>query len=263
MRCTRCDAPAAYGIYLCHTCATRLEEVLDRIPEALANIQVTLARMDRVSHGTTTSGNRPEAVNVSALDEKIDLTEKVHSWARMVLEHEDRDDLRSVEPLAYLKMSMYLIRGQDFAGEMLDELEDAVRTVERVVDLPVAKIAYGPCGEVMDDGLICMATLTAPEGSESAICRECGTRWDIEVREAMIRNRVRGEPMPAAECRRWLSKNAGAVISPKDFENWVYIGALRYVLDRVTTKGRPRRIYFPGDVLNVHFTMNDRKRVAA
>lgn len=263
MTCTRCTAPTATGIYLCHACTTRLEDVLDRVPEALTNVQTTVARMDRVGHGTTTSGNRPEAVNVSALDEKIDLTEKIHSWARTVLECESRDDLRSVEPLAYLRMSMHLIRGQDFAGDLLDELEDAVRSVERVIDRPVEKIAYGSCGALHEDGSACMATLTAEEGSEWATCRDCGARWDVEVRESMVRDRVRGEPMRAAECRRWLSKNAGTVISPKDFENWVYIGALGYVLDRVTTNGRPPRIYFPGDVLRVHFEMRDRKCVAA
>lgn len=258
MDCTRCTAPTADGIYLCHDCTTRLEDVLDRIPEALTNVQTTVARMDRIGAGTTTSGNRPEAVNVSALDEKIDLTEKIHSWARTALECEGRDDLRSVEPLAYLRMSIHLIRGQDFAGDLLDELEAAVTTVERVADLPTAKITYGTCGAVYDDGNTCIATLTAVEGSGWATCRDCGARWDIEVREQMIRDRVRGDLMTAGDCRKWVRERAKVHISAKDVENWSTRKRLPYVLARVNTTGKASRLYRPGDLLTVHHEVDGR-----
>lgn len=252
LECTRCTAPTAEGINLCHACTTRLEDVLDRIPEALNNVQTTVARMDRIGAGTTTSGNRPEAVNVSALDEKIDLTEKIHSWARMVLEHEGRDDLRNVEPVAYLRMSVHLIRANDWAGELLDELEQAVRTVERVADLQVPRIVYGTCGTPLDDGSTCADDLSADEGSDWVTCRWCGARWSVETREQMIRDRVRGDLMTSGECRKWIRERAKVTISPKDVENWAVRKQLPYVLARVNTTGKASRLYRPGDMLSVH-----------
>ncbi|WP_313816361.1 hypothetical protein [Citricoccus sp.] len=261
--CTRCDALTAAGIHLCHACTTTLEEVLDRVPEALTTVQTTVARLDRMGTTGRATGNRVEAVNVSALDEKIDLTEKLQSWARMVLELDDRQGLQDIAPTAYLRMSTHIIRSQDWAGDLLDELNDALRAVERVFDKPADRRVWGPCSTYFEDGSMCMSPLSAEQGAEWVSCRECGTQHSTAWRERLIREQVKGNPMPAKACREWITKNVGVKIKTQDFKNWVYIGALSYVLERVTTAGRPTRLFFPGDVLQVHQRMQQRRRLAA
>lgn len=81
-----------------------------------------------------------------------------------------------------------------------------------------------------------------------------------------IKERIReaqGDPKPPKECRAWLAEKAGIQVTAKDIENWVYYKHLRYVLDRVTTDKNSKRIYFPGEVFQVHSRMQDRRRTAA
>lgn len=57
--------------------------------------------------------------------------------------------------------------------------------------------------------------------------------------------------------REYLQQKARVFILKKDFENWVHRGKLGYVLDRVNTTGNAQRIYYPGDVLEVHEDTRD------
>lgn len=68
--------------------------------------------------------------------------------------------------------------------------------------------------------------------------------------------------MRAADVRRYLSSAAGVQVSKKDMENWIQLGRLGYVLERVEVAKRPRRIYFPGDVLHLHMKMLHRRQAA-
>ena len=155
MTCQTCTAPTD-STYLCHRCAADLTSVLEQVPDALATVQDTVARLDRVgtSSGRGTERSRPP-VNLDALEHQTHLTELVHSWARMVLESETRDDLRDVEPATYLRISMHLIVAQDYAGEMHAELKDALRKVVRAADLPGDPVWLGRCAVTYDDGTKC------------------------------------------------------------------------------------------------------------
>lgn len=84
--------------------------------------------------------------------------------------------------------------------------------------------------------------------------------------EEYVKARIRdaqGEPKPPKECRTWLWEKAGIQVTAKDIENWVYHKHLSYVLERVTTTEKPKRIYFPGEVFKVHSRMQERRRLAA
>jgi hypothetical protein len=69
--------------------------------------------------------------------------------------------------------------------------------------------------------------------------------------------------MPPREAREFLQKEARVFILKKDFENWVQLGKLPYVLERVTTTDKPRKIYYPGDILSIFHEMRERRRIPA
>jgi hypothetical protein len=184
MICTyiRCDTPTADGQTLCHADTNRLRDILGWIPDALDTLADTVARMDRTgSDGGSSSGDHAEAVNVDALDAKIDLEERVGSWARMVLEADTSDDLRNVPPLTYLRLSIDLIRTQDYAGDMLDELSEALRKVTRAADIPADRIDLGNCWEPDCHGRI-RGEMVTEDGkrvvSQRARCNTCRTPHD-------------------------------------------------------------------------------------
>ena len=261
MNCVRCEALTPTGMTLCHTDTERLETVLDEIPEAIRTAGVTIARLDRIGGGGKGGGgSKPEAVNIAALDTKIDLDEKLMSWSRLLLEDDDPQMAR-VAPIVYLRMSVTLIRTKDYAGDLLDELEACLRQLQRAVDLPQERFAYGKCGEAVE-GFICAEPITAAPDAEWAACRACGAAHDLTARSDEMRKKAKGELMPAAEVRRYLASKTRAHVKAKDFENWVYHGLLGYVLETVGYGGE-RRLYYPGDVFKIHHHMQTRKRVAA
>lgn len=186
MTCQTCHAPTD-STYLCHRCATDLTAVLGQIPDALATVQDTVARLDRVGTGTGRGGeaSRPP-VNLDALEHATHLTELVHSWARMVLETETRDDLHDVEPVTYLRMSMYRIVAQDYAGEMHAELKDALRKVVRAADLPGEVLDLSWCDAELDDGTRCTGRMKARKGDSFARCRECGATAPVTGLQAHL-----------------------------------------------------------------------------
>ena len=75
MTCQTCTAPTD-STYLCARCAADLTAVLEQIPDALATVQDTVARLDRVGTGSGrgTERSRPP-VNLDALEHQTHLTE--------------------------------------------------------------------------------------------------------------------------------------------------------------------------------------------
>ena len=180
MKCSnpRCDTPTATGITLCATCAQRLRDILGWIPDALDTIADTIARQDRTgTDGGSSSGDHAEAVNVDALEAKIDLEEKLGTWARMLLEDDPSEDLRNVAPLTYLTLSIDLIRTVDYAGDLLDELSEALHKVTRAADVQVGSIQLGPCLNVDEEGAQCSGGIRSKRGHHSARCPECGATY--------------------------------------------------------------------------------------
>ena len=261
MTCQTCTAPTD-STYLCHRCAADLTSVLEQVPDALETVQDTVARLDRVGTGSGrgTERSRPP-VNLDALEHQTHLTELVHSWARMVLESETRDDLRDVEPVTYLRISMHLIVAQDYAGEMHAELKDALRKVQRAADLPVERFAFGPCDNETEVGT-CRERITCPPETVWHQCRACGAWHNIPVRMEAMRENVRGEPMPPRECIEYLAERAGYHVKLFDLKNWIKLGKLTdYALDHVGYGGE-RKLWRPGDVYRTAETMRARRRAA-
>lgn len=84
-------------------------------------------------------------------------------------------------------------------------------------------------------------------------------RIDHEAKRERAR-KARGEPLPPREAIDYVRKKTKVSIKMYDFKNWVKLGKFAYVLDRVTSHDKPRKIYFPGDLFNVAKDMQDRRQ---
>lgn len=126
---------------------------------------------------------------------------------------------------------------------------------------PEDKRVYGECGEPLkgeeDEEYLCTGRLTAHPDDVSVKCPECNTVHYIRDLLDRLRTKARGEPMTPRGVREYLQRKAKVSVLKKDFENWVSRGKLVYVLDRVNTTGIAQRLYYPGDVLEVHEDTRD------
>ena len=259
MTCTHCGGTTADGIYLDDPCEQALWDLLGQIPDTLADAQDTIARLER--KGQTTGGSasgHSDGISIEALDHVIALKKLLESWAQML--REETQEAVSEDPAHYLRARLSEITQQDWAGEMLAELTEAHRKVESLVDTRREVIILRKCQTLLEDGTHCQTQLRLRDKDDEWVkCRNCGSWFAVEAVRRDMARKAKGEPMRAADVRRYLSRVAGQHIQKKDMENWVQIGRLGYVLERVETSARPRRAYFPGDVLHLHLEMRMRR----
>ena len=262
MTCTHCGGTTADGIYLDDPCEQALWDILGQIPDTLADAQDTIARLER--KGQTTGGSasgHSDGISIEALDHVITLKKLLESWAQMLLE--ETQEAVSEDPARYLRANLRQITQHDWAGDMLTELTEAHRTVQNLVDTRREVIILRRCGTLLEDGTHCQAELRLRDKDDEWVeCRNCGSWFAVEAVRREMARKAKGEPMRAAEVRRYLARVAGQHIQKKDMENWVQNGRLGYVLERVETSARPRRAYFPGDVLHLHLEMRMRRHTA-
>ena len=259
MTCTHCTAPTADGIYLCDQAEGDLFTLLGQIPDTLTDAQDTIARLERKgqNNGSTTRGHN-DGLSIDALDHVIALKKLLESWAQML--REETQEAVSEDPMHYLRANLRQITQHDWAGDMLTELTEAHRTVQNLVDTRREVIILRRCGTLLEDGTHCQAQLRLRDKDDQWVkCHNCGSWFAVEAVRREMARKAKGEPMRAADVRRYLARVAGQHIQKKDMENWVQIGRLGYVLDRVETSARPRRAYFPGDVLHLHMEMRMRR----
>jgi hypothetical protein len=82
------------------------------------------------------------------------------------------------------------------------------------------------------------------------------------IDHAEIKERIKeanGEPLPPREAIDYIRAKTKVAVKMTDFKNWVKLGHLKYVFDRVTTDDKARRIYYPGDVFRVAQQMRERR----
>lgn len=152
------------------------------------------------------------------------------------------------------------------AGKILFMARDWIQKARDLVWGPEDSRVYGRCEEPLegededDDPIPCDGQLVAHPDEATVKCPECNTVHNVSDVLAKLRRKVRGEPMTPSGVRDLLRAKAKAVITKKDIENWVSRGKLRYVLDHVSSNSRDRKIYYPGDVLQVFEDMRARNR---
>lgn len=235
--CTAPDCENPTDLYLCNTCVTDLQAWIDKAATVRADLFVTMAKLDKTApknveggSGLTTGSAMP--LRDSAMEARTALA-------------------------AWVGQNAALLAKERLSGDYVTFLPLLIRKAERLMDNPEEIHTFGKCGA--DD---CTATLTGSPDTTWVNCPDCEAPHNIRRRLKEMKDAAKGQPLPPRQAREYLRDKAGISIKTKDFENWVQLRRLAYVLDRVTTDNKPRKIYFPGDVFRTYQEMKERRRIA-
>ena len=241
--CTTPDCNRTTATYLCDICTRDLQAWLDRVPELREELFTTIARLDN----TRPTGGQPGGGGGDNPGLPLRVGAMEARFALAIWEGRDARELAT----------------EDHAGGYIDFISKLIEHAEKLIDTPDEVFTHGPCGAKLGDGEdapVCEAIITAPPEAVWVNCPECEAPHNVrERRQALLGKATECDPMPPRETIDWLHLNAGIKVKKFDFENWVKLGHLRYVLDRVTTDLKGKRLYFPENLFRVHHTMEKRK----
>ena len=235
--CTVHDCGRPTSLYLCNQCVRDLQAWIDKVPEAMAELFTTMARLDNVATGrnggTPTKTETPAPVRFDALD--------VRGALRRWLYRTGAD--LSTDP---------------FAGKFLPELIALLTKAQQLIDLPDDElIEVAPCE--------CGTKLEARPDYTEVTCPECGltyTRAAIDQWRTGAINEA-AQLADADATVAWVNERARKHITSKDLINWVKRRKIRFVLDHVPNDtAKAKRLFFPGEVLRLrhrHLKPLDRK----
>lgn len=245
VQCTEPDCWRLTSLYLCTGCILELDDLIKEAwvlaPMLDGPIRQTSVTKGPGAGGGGVAGSKPP-VSLDAL--------LLQAWLRQL-------------PISAHAEAME----NPTAGRTLFMARIWVKQAADLVWGPEDLRVYGTCDVPIDEHadeepVRCEGKLTASPDALTVKCQECGEVHNVAELLAGISVKVRGEPMAPRAVREYLQRMARAFIKKKDFENWVQLGRLPYVLDRVTTTARPPRLYYPGDVLTVFEDMRERRRVS-
>lgn len=269
MRCLFCDADVTNGLALCARCQQTLSVSLVNVAAFHADV-LRIQPGERVKvrstfRSTPPPSSEPSIDKITATTGYVDTI--VVGWVRNLTD--DRPQLSTPpseveKACGWLEDHISTIATLEWAGEMLREMLDCERRLQRLIDRSDTGWYAGVCGnevgrELDDDGetvpVLCERNLYGTVGTTWVRCPECGRTWDAgQRREAMIRA-ARDESAPVAVIARavvgMLDEEASVQRLANRIDQWVARGRLRSLGVRVLGGGKPQRVYRIGDVFDL------------
>jgi|SRR5690625_256161 len=198
---TGCGRPTRDVLLLCVQCQWEIERDLGDIPALIDELTTTVTRQARIGaqNGQSRSAVTPLPFDVRASGAMDHVSLVLHGWTRVIVEDHDQepppDTLRAMS--RFLLSRVDLIARHEAAGDIHDEITDAVRDGWRAVDRPSTRLFAGVC--LVDD---CDEPLRARPGATDVMCRKCGITHDVEERRAQMRSDLDGMLCTATEIGR-------------------------------------------------------------
>jgi len=253
--CTGGDHPTnAQGVTLCHRCATELEADLRDAPFVWKDIQTTGARLDVGAASVGSSGHKAPrpAANLDALDKAQTLRVILGGWASQLPQLHPAND--PVKTALWLITQMPEIRKQPWAGDLKQELREALNACRWATDRAADRISLGECSTE------CPGIMTAIVGGRVAKCRLCGAVDNVRARQQWIIAEAWHVATFLPNVVRALSGAGHAKVDIGKADVWVHRGKLEPVACDVATR---RSLYTAADVLATYLaTPTGRKEVA-
>ncbi|WP_193665365.1 hypothetical protein [Nocardioides kribbensis] len=267
-RCLFCNGEVTNGLALCPTCQQTATVALVNVAAFHADV-LRIKPGERVKVRGAYQSTPPPALESSAdrISEAADwVSSIVFGWVRNL-----EDDRPGIDPApldtgkrcAWLERHLSSIATLEWAGEMLTEMLDCERRLQRILDRSDTGWYAGVCGnelgrQVMDDGEVdavyCPRGLYGSQGTKWVRCPECGRTWDAGQRRDVMIAEAREEVAPV----RVIARIAVGLIDgemseerlTKRIERWIDREKLLDVGVRVLD-GRPRRVYKLGEVFDL------------
>lgn len=269
---------------LCGPCTAALARELRTVPELLTDLDLTLARADRIGVGGR-GGETPVPWKEHVPDAVWVLGNVLTVWVRdtaearglaLVLPPRPARPPRAIPPGARADpegrpamttdlpnraldtvrvAAQWLLEhvdelrqlaGSDDAAQGWDEITDAIAHARRAVDRPAVRIFVGPCDDCGDD-------LYGVPHHVRATCAGCGRLYeDMASRWESALRKLRGYPATAATIAQMAGELYGVMIDRKLVNQWHSRGEIEPV-DHVETPESPGRTsprFRFGDVLD-------------
>jgi len=233
--CTTDDCQNFASTYLCTQCVSDLQKWIDRIPDLMNELFVTMAKLDNTAPqrsegggGLSTGSKLPLRIG------PMELRSALRIWAH-----------QSAAELAKDK----------FAGGFQPLLEELIRNAENLIDNPPETRVIATCdcgGKVTTKGPKPEPTEKNPDPSEHGKCETCGVRY--EKSEQATRERIL-KATPASlrtrDALKWIRENAGLSIQSTDVRNWARESKLNPTNPNRSKDEYPT--YNVADILTVHY----------
>ena len=256
----KCGAETSEGIFLCHACCARLEQLLcelDSIVEdlvsAIPRASLTASYGERVS--SSAAQHAPLPINDTALDAHMALDRYLREICTRLASfthiHPTRRDSSGLA--SYLLTHMVTLRTQDWAGDVEPELGKLLNKCRQANQPQGERINVGACGSVFNE-VTCDNPLNPLKNQDEIRCRVCGTTWDVRERQRDAIGAAWTHSATPPVIMRALAEY-GMYVRPDSFKNWVKLGHLVPVGD---TSPKEYRV---NEVLAVAKRMAERRKV--
>lgn len=202
---TGCGRPTRDVLLLCDQCSWEIERDLGQGEQGLSALVTalseTLTRQTKMGSGGKSGKGQaqPLPFDVRASECLDQLSLVLHGWTRVIVEDCDQDPppdtLRAMG--RWLRSRVDLISRHEAAGDIHEEITNAVRSGWRAVDRPPMRLFAGLC--LVDD---CEGSLRAKPGAVDVMCPACGITHDVEERRAQMREDLDSMLCTASEIGR-------------------------------------------------------------
>jgi hypothetical protein len=236
--CTHCPKPLPDGLRLCNEGAEDLRRILGRVRDCLNTAGGTLTN---TAVAPAPIGGGGSGGDAPGLPYSVDMSEHVGTyqetirhWATMIGEAQGKPaPVDSIAAAMFLRAHLGLIRGNEHANTILQELRAAERKVINAADRQAPKLLLGECNSPVwqDDAIVfCAGTIIGREGDDQAKCDTCRAPHSARDRiEAKI-SRAWHVIAPLPQVIRAL-KAYGIHIRYDTAKKWVTRGKLHPVCD--------------------------------
>lgn len=181
--------------------------------------------------------------------QRVERTERLFHDDPAVVQGVQRVDITTFGALAarWLLRHSEAVRMSPAAGELVDEVRDAVRLARKAIDRQPMMLAAGPCGAELPDGeggcevkLYVLADL----GQTMVICPACGTEHPMDGRLDWMLDEAQEQEVTGTVAIAWILMLLGKAIPRGTLRSWASRDQLK--ARNVNTAGHP--LYRFGDV---------------
>jgi hypothetical protein len=243
----KCGAETSTGIFLCHACSTRLEQLLCELDSIVEDLVSAIPRASLTANygervASSGSLHAPLPINDTALDAKIALDKYLMRTCLELAKVAGPLSRRDSSGLAsYLLTHMGSLRTQEWAGDVEGELGKLLKKCQQANQPIGERINVGACGSVFNE-VTCDNPLNPLKNQESIRCRVCGTTWDVRERQRDAIGAAWTHSATPPVIMRALAEY-GMYIRPDSFKNWVKLGHLAPVGDTSPKEYRVNEVW--------------------
>lgn len=204
--CAQCYTPLDQDSHLyCTSCRAAFRRDVEKIPELLRELNVTLSKQDRIGSGNS-GGSRPQghekpliySQHASEARDKL-LAGGVVKWARLirVAFPLELDVNMPNDPIQRLIAYTDRVAHQQWFGDMAVEISKLVAMAEAAIDLARQRLEAGKC----DD---CGTRISGAIDNPLVTCAGCGRTYEIQERQQELYAAAQAHKVTAAQAEVYL-----------------------------------------------------------